>query len=81
MRDKIRELVKLYPNDFELGGEFRKSSKSYSMLWEFICNGHPNDFDLGGYLRKFVRVKPNFPLYWEHEVNETDELDNYFNKI
>jgi len=46
-----------YPNDGELGKEWRKNVIAYKGKLDEICIQYPNDYDLGSEIRKEILKK------------------------
>jgi len=50
----VMNMVKQFPNDQDLGKEYRKVCLSYKGKLDEFCLEYPNDFELGNFLRKKV---------------------------
>lgn len=48
----VISMVNKFPNDQDLGKEYRKSCLSYKGKFDEFCLDYPNDFELGKFLRK-----------------------------
>lgn len=51
----VNEFVKKFPNDQDLGREYRKFTLSYKGKLDEFCLRYPNDFELGKFLRKKIK--------------------------
>jgi len=48
----IKDMAKQYPNNQDLGKEYRKFCLAYKGKLDEFTLEYPNDFDLGNFLRK-----------------------------
>jgi len=51
----VANLAKQFPNNQDLGKEYRKTTLSYKGKLDEFCLKYPNDFDLGTFLRKKIK--------------------------
>jgi hypothetical protein len=51
MKEEMKEMIKKYPNNMDLGREIRNSN-----IPDFleICKQYPNDMELGSKIRKII---------------------------
>lgn len=52
---KIKDLIKKYPNNYELGSNIRRISNILDVYIKKIIKQYPNDFDLGEYFRNLFK--------------------------
>lgn len=50
----VMDMTKAYPNDQDLGKEYRKFCLTYKGELDEFTLKYPNDFELGNFLRKKV---------------------------
>lgn len=49
MKQSLKDIINLYPNDIDLGSFIRKNNDLFCI--EYIINKYSNDQELGNYIR------------------------------